>query len=147
MFLGSSCILLLLLSLDPRSSSRAVISAPWSLSWLPQGMGQTGLASYLSGLWISAFLSIFGCQLWLGLHLAPGSGFCAPGGAWAGRDPVASWAAQRANLPCRAQSTCVLLVYTGFLGLIFGMFLWCSQQHFGILAGPEVKQIEPALSF
>lgn len=42
---------------------------------------------------------------------------------WAGRDPLASWAAQRANLPRRAQSTCVPLVYTGFLCLIFGLFL------------------------
>lgn len=68
-----------------------------------------------------------------------------PDGAWAGRDPLTSWAAQRANLPRRAHSSCVLLVYTGFLCLIFGMFLWCSQQHFGILA-ESVKQIEPALS-
>lgn len=75
--LGSSCVLLLLLSLVPHPSSRTVISAPWSLSWLLQGTEQTGLASCLSGLWTSAFLSIFDCQLWFGLHLAPGPGFCA----------------------------------------------------------------------
>lgn len=69
-----------------------------------------------------------------------------PGGARAGRAPLASWAAQRANLPHRAQSTCVLLAYAGFLCLIFVMVLWCSQQHFGILAAIVVKQIEPALS-
>lgn len=69
-----------------------------------------------------------------------------PDGAWAGRDPVTSWAAQRSNLPGRAQRSSVLLVYTGFLCLIFGMFLWCSQQHFGILVEIVVKQIEPALS-
>lgn len=75
--LGSSCVPLLLLSFVPHPSSSRVISAPWSLSWLLQGTGQPGLASCLSGLWASASLSIFGCQLWLGLHLAPGSRFCA----------------------------------------------------------------------
>lgn len=76
MSLGSSCVLLLLLSLDPHPSSSTVISAPWPLSWLLQGTGQIDLVSCLSGLWTSASLSIFGCQFF-GLHLAPGPGFCA----------------------------------------------------------------------
>lgn len=143
--LGRSCVPLLLLSLVPHPSSSAVISAPWCLSWFLQGWDrealplvflESGLVPSSASLAASSGL----CCIW---PLAPVS---VPDGAWAGRDPVASWAAQRANLPCRTQSTCVLRVYTGFLCLIFGMFLWFSQQHFGILAEPEVKQIEPALS-
>lgn len=142
--LGSSCVPLLLLSLVPHPSSGRVISAPWSLSWFLQG--QDSQASPL------LFLDSAECiPQHLLLPALAGAAF----GPWLwflclmvhGLEETHWQAGQLKEQTSLTGSRALvfLLVYTGFLCLIFGIFLWCSQQHFGILAEPVVKQIEPAL--